>query len=609
MCGIAGMMDLKGRPVDGAEPLMAMCDQMYHRGPDDRGVRLFGSIGIGMRRLRIIDLQTGDQPISNEDQTIWVVHNGEIYNYVELRAELLKQGHRFRTQSDSEVLVHLYEEYGVEMLTKLNGMFGFALWDDRRRELLIARDRLGKKPMHYAQINGRLLFASEIKAILAYPGFPRRVNFEALNQLLTYNYIPAPLTAFRDIHELLPGHYLQVRGGEVSIHRYWMPVLAPEERSESDWMEEIVSTLREATRIRMRSDVPLGAFLSGGIDSSSVVALMSRLVEQPVKTFSIGFTDPRYDESGYARQVAGLFDTEHHELVVDPQRFLELLEAVIWHLDEPFGDVSFIPTMVLSQLARETVTVVLTGDGGDELFAGYEKYPQFLTRLPEKNTPATLARDYVDFTAVFNLRLKARLLRGGLADAVESIDSTHAFAHLFHQSGSSDPLDMILYADLCSLLNNNNLVKPDRMAMAVALEARAPYMDPNMIDLALRLPSTLKLREGETKYILKKALGTVLPREILYRKKQMFTVPIGEWFRDRLKDYAQRILLDARTRQRGYFDPAVVEELVNAHQAGTANYTRQLRLLLMIELWHRMFIDPAGLSAPAGVLLPERTVL
>ncbi|MCL5961870.1 MAG: asparagine synthase (glutamine-hydrolyzing) [Chloroflexi bacterium] len=586
--------------MDDPNVLVQMCDQMTHRGPDDRGVLVQGFLGLAMRRLRIIDLKTGDQPIPNEDESIWVVHNGEIYNYLELRSDLMSRGHRFRTNSDSEVLVHLYEEYGTEMFAKLNGMFGFALWDGTKRELVVARDRLGKKPLHYAVLDGRLIFASEIKALLAYPGFPRRVNLEALNQLLTYNYIPAPLTVFQDVSELLPGHFLIARGGTVKTQAYWTPRLAPEERSEREWVDDILETLREATRVRLRSDVPLGAFLSGGVDSSSVVATMSALSDQPVSTFSIGFTDPRFDELPYARQVAGLFATDHHDLVVDPDMFIGMLERVIWHLDEPFGDASFLPTLVLSQLAKETVTVVLTGDGGDELFAGYERVRDFIALHPQAASPVAVAQQYADFTAVFNQTLKNRLLSGGLADAVHTTDSSHVFAQLFNQAGSKNPLDMILYGDIRSLLNNNNLVKPDRMAMAVALEARSPYLDPRMVDLSLRMPSNLKLRGQETKYILKKALeveGT-LPHEILYRKKQMFTVPIGEWFRDKLRQYSREILLDSRTAQRGYFNTATVSEMLDQHQAGAVNYTRQLRLLLTVELWHRLFIDRTDLVPP-----------
>jgi asparagine synthase (glutamine-hydrolysing) len=638
MCGIAGAVSAATQPID-PEVVRRMCEAIRHRGPDDEGYYFSGvsetgfesqfhgaaSVGLGMRRLAIIDLNTGHQPIHNEDQSVWVVLNGEIYNYRELRKELEARGHRFSTESDTEVIVHAYEEYGTDVPKRLRGMFAFALWDARRQRLLLARDRVGKKPLLYSINAGRLAFASEFQALLAHPDVGREVNPEAIADYLSFLCVPAPQTAFRAIQKLEPAHTLVWQNGEVKIERYWsLDFKSKIEISEVEAGERVIELLREAVGVRLMSDVPLGAFLSGGVDSSAVVALMSELSPTRVKTFSIGFDEKDFSEIHHARRVAEAFDTEHHEFVVRPQA-IEVLPTLVRHYGEPYADSSAIPTYYLAKMTRQHVTVALNGDGGDEAFAGYERYaamrlangyqrlPRFIRKqvveralgaIPVAgasrsrvararrfasvmNRPA--GERYLRWTSAFNDELKLELCtRDFLARTSAALRHV---APWFAGNGEIDIVDRALAADTFNYLPNDLLVKVDIASMAASLEARSPFLDHHVLEFAASLPASLKLRRLTTKALLKRALRNLVPAENLTRAKMGFGVPIGHWFRNALKGYLTDTILSERARRRGYFNAAVIQHLVNEHTSGKRDYAHQLWTLLMLELWHREFID------------------
>jgi asparagine synthase (glutamine-hydrolysing) len=600
------------------DEVVAMCSVMVHRGPDHGGYRAFGSAALGMRRLSIIDLKTGDQPICNEDRSVWVVMNGEIYNFRDLRRDLEKKGHVFRTAADTETLVHLYEEYGADLVTHLRGMFAFALWDDRQHMLVLARDRLGIKPLYFAEAGGRLLFASELKAILQMPDVKRTLNWTSVDHLFTFLCTPLAESIVEGIHKLEPGTLLILdAAGRYRLRRYWEPQFLPDyTHDEAYYAQRLAEMLDESVMLHQVSDVPLGAFLSGGIDSSAVVASLSRLGTQPVKTFSIGFREPAYDETPYARRIANHFGTEHHELILEPG-IEPYLDDLIWCLDEPFGDSSCIPTYIVSKLAARHVKVVLSGDGGDELFAGYDRYrveqreqrytnfPMLLRRLaaqagsfmPEgfkgRNFLQHMALDgaerYLDASVLFSYDRKHRLFQ---PDVMQRIEQAGAWrnAKEFLSTREGHWLSVLQEWDLRHYLPLDILTKVDRMSMAHSLETRVPLLDHKLVEFALTIPTEYSLTETESKRVLKRAMRSILPDETIERRKQGFAVPLGQWFRQGLSGFVQELLLSDCARQRGIFERRYIERLLRMHMAGR-NLDLQIWTLVSFELWCRMFLD------------------
>jgi len=625
MCGIAGFIAKENEsPTDDTRHLLEqMCSVIRHRGPDDQGTMLKGRVALGMRRLSIIDLAGGHQPISNEDGTVTVVFNGEIYNYRELQRELEARGHRFQTHSDTEAIVHAYEEYGAACVDHFRGMFALALWDESARKLFVARDRVGKKPLYHTLTpQGTFVFGSELKSLLQHPEVRRETNTEAIDAYLTFGYVPDPMSIFRDVHKLPPGHYLTFHGGRVEVKQYWDFQFAPDEsRSEEDYLEELRALLDEAVRVRLVSDVPLGAFLSGGIDSSTIVGLMSRHVDQPVKTFSIGFHEDSFSELKYARLTAQKFGTDHHEFIVTPD-ICDIVDELVWHFDEPFGDASAIPTYMVSKLAREHVTVALSGDGGDELFAGYTRYvtdrriagvagrlPGVLRRgvmqpLSERLPHAAWGRNYLNNIAldpldryIDSISTFTQLNKRSLYTDDFRVQLRHSRepSALFREYGASvrtpEALDTLLYIDSKTYLPGDILTKVDRMSMAVSLETRTPLLDHKLIELVMRIPASFKMRGLETKYIFKRAVRGIVPDEILDRPKQGFGLPLQQWINEQLRERIHETLTEPRTLQRGYVEPRYVKLLLDEHERGRRDHSTALWTLLMLELWHRRFID------------------
>jgi asparagine synthase (glutamine-hydrolysing) len=627
MCGICGKFRFDGAEVD-RDLIVRMCRTIVHRGPDAEGVYTAPYVGLGQRRLSIIDLR--DQavaPLSNEDGSVWVTYNGEIYNFRELRAGLETRGHRFRTAGDTEVIAHLYEEYGVECLSHLRGMFAFALWDARARRLFAARDRFGKKPLYYARLPGALVFGSEIKAITADPAVSVAPNYRALDAYLTYQYVPSPLTGFESIAKLPAGHYLTCGAdGQVRVERYWRPA-APErfDGTPEDAEAELRHRLREAVRMRLVSDVPLGAFLSGGVDSSTVVALMAEVSDRPVKTFSIGFEPRTHDELSYARQVAERYGTDHHEFVVEP-RAAEVVPLLVHHYNEPFADSSALPTYYLARLTRQHVTVALSGDGGDESFAGYDNYRHVqawaradaLPRAVRGAVAAPLASaldrlPYHDGVARASraLRMLAasppgrhRLRMTILKDAEKRMVYTPEFRGLLAGdpppgvaleaepwSDGMDAVDWMMSHDRRMYLPDCLMTKVDVASMAVSLEVRCPLLDHPLVEFAARIPSAWKQARSGGKAIFKRAVAGLLPAAVLARPKMGFGVPIAQWFRTDLAGLLRETLLDDRARRRNLFEPAFVRRMVEDHVAARRDWSTRLWALLCLELWFREFID------------------
>ena len=626
MCGIAGRVNFRtGRPADD-RLVQEMCDLIAHRGPDGAGTHRRGHVALGHRRLAIIDTSdAGLQPMSDAAGTVWLTFNGEIYNFQELRRSLEARGHRFRSRTDTEVILAAYAEYGVECLSRLEGMFALALWDEARQRLLLARDRAGKKPLYYWLNGDGLAFASEPKAFLADPDFVPAADPAALSAYLTYQYVPTPQSAFAGVSKLPPAHYLLLEGSQLGVHRYWkLSYKSKRQMKDDEAADELLDHLREAVRSRLVSDVPLGAFLSGGIDSAAIVALMSELGAAPVKTFSIGFEEKAFDELPYARLVAERYATDHHEFVVRPDA-VALLPRLVWHYNEPYADSSAIPTFVLSEITRRYVTVALNGDAGDENFAGYERYranvlasrydrlPHPLKRsvagvaglLPASGRAGTVGsklrrfatalaepreRRYIRWVSHFGRDLKAQLctedfLRAAAFDAEALLMATYA------SSDAPDFVDATLDVDVNHYLPDDLLVKVDIATMAHGLEGRSPFLDRRVMEFAASLPSHLKLRNGNKKFILKKAVAGLVPREILERPKMGFGVPLESWFRRELKDLAFDVLLSTRAAGRGYFRQPVVRRMLERHVSGIESAHYQLWNLLMLELWHRAFID------------------
>jgi asparagine synthase (glutamine-hydrolysing) len=588
MCGIFGYWD-RGRRALADEALAAMARSLVHRGPDDEGIhhdRQRG-VAVGNRRLSIIDLAGGHQPFVSDDGRIAVVQNGEIFNYVELADELRAQGVRLDTRSDTEVLLRLYEREGPAFVQRLNGMFAIAIDDAREDALYLVRDRIGVKPLYVAQQGERHVFGSELKALLqALPAKPE-IDREAIHHYLSFNYIPAPWTVWQGIRHVMPGCWMKFTRRGVEQGRWWN--LAAQREVEQDfdaWSQEFLSILDDATRIRLRADVPWGAFLSGGVDSSTIVALMARHVQQPVRTFCIGFADPRFDESAYAAQAAQRFGCEHTSEIAE-LNMLDRWPQVLHHLDQPHGDASFMPTLRVSELAAKHVKVVLTGDGGDELFAGYDKYAEFFAR-PDALTQDedSFRRSYFDAISLFTPAAKQALYRPAIASRLQGLDSLEVAAKpWFDEAAHFDRINQALYLDMQLLLSGNNLVKPDRMGMAVSIEARTPFLDWRMMEFAFRAPGRTKLSaQGDKKHWYKRAVAPLIGEDLAYRRKQMFTVPVGEWFRKESHEWLRRLLADSDLLQE-LFAPPEVTRMLDQHRDGSANFTRELRALAAIALW------------------------
>ncbi|MHC4959402.1 MAG: asparagine synthase (glutamine-hydrolyzing) [Planctomycetota bacterium] len=641
MCGIAGFFHRGGRAVD-PETLLRMTRVLTHRGPDEEGYFLnrhgtttidgapvrgldkegAGDVGLGHRRLSIIDLKSGQQPLSNEDDSVWITFNGEIYNFPELKAELEAKGHRFRTNSDTETIVHAWEEWGEETASRLRGMFAFAIWDENQQRLYLARDRLGKKPLYYAEHDNRFFFGSELKTVLEVPGFPRDIDIEALSDYLSTLYVPAPKSIFKAARKLPQAHYAVVTRDKTIIRPYWDLKFNPVQEGDAEsFGPAIVESLREAVKMRMMSEVPLGAFLSGGVDSSAVVALMAGASDTPVKTSSISFSVAEYDESSYARQIAELFSTEHHEYHVTPEA-IPIIEKLAWHYDEPFADSSAVPTYYVSKTARETVTVALSGDGGDENFAGYRRYWfDHRENMARRLVPAALRSSvfgtlsrisprgkkffgklsldpvdaYADHMCSFNDTDKLALLQPDVVEALGGYKTVDMFRDIYNRADAPDHLSRILYLDIKTYLTEDILTKVDRASMAVSLEVRCPVLDHVFMENAAQIPSGLKFKGGEKKYVFKKALEKLLPHDILYRPKMGFGVPLPEWLRGDLKSYARDLVLDGEATKL-FLQRPFVERVWNEHQSKVDDRSGEIWRLMMLNLWYRRFAM-TGVSA------------
>ncbi|MCS6874411.1 MAG: asparagine synthase (glutamine-hydrolyzing) [Acidobacteriota bacterium] len=627
MCGIAGYVNADGKAAD-LGILQRMNNTIVHRGPDDEGFFVKENVGLAMRRLSIIDLAGGKQPIHSYDKKKWIVFNGEIYNYRDLRKHLLDKGFELYTNSDTEVIVNLYQLYGVDCLQRLRGMFAFAIWDDEQKSLFLARDRVGKKPLLYSyQDNGNLIFGSEFRAILSHPEASREVDYEAIDAYMSYLCVPAPQTAFKQIRKLEPGHWLIWKDGKIKTERYWKPDFSKKIRiSEEEAIEETIRLLREATRLRLISEVPLGAFLSGGVDSSTVVALMAQESDTPVKTFSIGFEEQDFSELKYARIVANHVGSVHHEFIVKPDA-LEILPKLVDHYGEPYADSSAVPTYYVSRETRKHVTVALNGDGGDESFVGYERYiamkiaeiyncvPKFLRKsfieklvnlIPTSETRRSRLRDlkrflkaadlpteerYFRWVSVFDSEKKAEIYTNEFAQIVANHKACDLVKRWFSCSDGLGVIDKCLLTDQMTYLPNDLLVKVDIASMAVSLEARSPFLDHKVIEFAASLPEDIKTNGFQTKSFLKKIAARLVPRQAVYRRKMGFGVPIGKWFRNEMKGFIREILLSEKALKRGIFKPEAVTQLLTEHTEGKRDHAFQLWTLLMLELWFQRFID------------------
>ncbi|GAC1380558.1 MAG: asparagine synthase (glutamine-hydrolyzing) [Ktedonobacteraceae bacterium] len=628
MCGICGVYNARsGEPVS-QELIEQMNCLICHRGPDDSGTYLDGAVGLGSTRLSIIDLSGGHQPMSNESEDIWVVFNGEIWNYKALRKDLIEKGHHFRTHSDTETIIHAYEEYGVDCIAHLHGMFGLAIWDHPRRRLLLARDRIGKKPLYYTRVDGNLIFASEIKSLLCHPQVKRQADVQALADFLSVRYVPGPATLFANIYKILPGHWLLCENDTLREQCYWDYTFGKtEQRPLEEYIQGIRQHITRAVEERMMADVPLGAMLSGGVDSSIIAGTMSQLTKQPIKTFSVGFDEPGYSELPYARLVADHFGTEHHELVVKCSDLTEYWPLLTWHRDEPVSEPSDLGVYLISKLARQHVKVVLSGEGGDELFAGYPKYViDWLARYyhllpaPIRNQMITPLLDYLPYSmrkvkmagnvlsqpaphrwmswfGVFNEQLKDKVLSESTKASIDN-DSSRVFRNWLTNNPQRDNLSSMLYLDTKIWLPDNLLMKGDKMTMAASLEARIPLLDYQLIEYAASIPSHIKIKPFQAKYLLKRAYADFLPEPILTRKKMGFNVPVSNWFREGQRHLIPRLLLSESARNRGFLNDACVASLLRDHMEGKTNYAGPLFILASLELWFRIFIDNTRLESP-----------
>lgn len=630
MCGISGIYNFKNKDkrID-QETILKMCSTIRHRGPDDQGIFLDTNIGLGMRRLSIIDVAGGHQPIANEDKTIWIVLNGEIYNYYELREHLIRKGHIFSTKSDTEVIIHEYEESGKACVEKLRGMFAFAIWDSKREKLLIARDRVGIKPLFYAQTNGSILFASEIKAILEYPGIKREIDWRAFDAFFTLAYIPAPLTIFKDIYKLLPGNIIVCEKGQIRIEKYWDIHYQPDyKKSEAYFIDGFMGLLEESVKIHLMSEVPLGAFLSGGIDSSTVVSLMARNNSSQVNTFSIGFggnVGGYNDERPYARLIAQRYHTNQKEFEVKPD-FITLLDELVGVFDEPFADDAMIPSYYVCKLAKEYVTVALSGLGGDELFGGYERYlgfslsnkyerlPRFvrnriiapiINQLPENKSgnssinhikrfirASNLPSDqrYFSYISILNEKRRKDLYLQAVQDEIDFSWVNNQLTSYYNSENASYPLDRIFYQDIKTYLPEDILAVTDRMSMRHSLEVRVPFLDHKLMEFCATIPAEMKLRHLRKKFLLKKGVAHLLPPEIINHKKQGFVGPMSIWLQNDLKEYALEILSESTLRRHGLFNPKTVSNILEEHFTRKETHSTLIWALMVFETWHRMYM-------------------
>ncbi len=625
MCGICGKIYFDESKRVSPESLRVMNNSLHHRGPDEDGYYIKDNVGFAHKRLSIIDLKTGRQPILNEDGTCVIIYNGEIYNFTELRQTLIKKGHRFKTNTDTEVILHLYEDEGARCVEKLGGMFAFAIWDEEKKQCFIARDRIGKKPLYYALLPDCFIFASELKALLAEPALSREIDFEALNYYLTFQYVPAPHTIFKSVRKLEPAHTLIFRKNEVSTHRYWDLHYVPKMNiTEEDALRKTDAMIDEAVRMRLISDVPLGCFLSGGVDSSAIVAYMRRHITGELKTFSIGFEDEAHNELPYARKVAELFATKHEDFIVRPNA-IEVLPKLVWHFDEPYADSSALPTYYVSEMTRQYVTVALNGDGGDESFIGYERYvglPQlrkymsipaplrriaqhpisaifkllsdnaFFEKLYYANTFSLYdkGRLYLQMMTIFRDYQKERMFSPRLK-YLAKIDAYQYPLKYYYDGLAEAEVERRVRSDIKTYLHGALLPKVDRTTMANSLEGRAPFLDYRLMEYAARLPTALKFGSGTLKYHLKKVLKDILPHDILWRKKQGFGVPVGEWFKKDLYDFTRGIILSEKAAKRDFFDMKYIEKILEDHRTGRQNHHHRIWALLCLELWCMTFLD------------------
>ncbi len=616
MCGICGFLYFDDRPVD---PQLAqlMSDEQKHRGPDESGVHTGKGIALAHRRLSIIDLSSGQQPLCNEDGTVWISFNGEIYNFEELNRGLTS--HTFRTRSDTETIVHLYEQHPDTFVSMLRGMFAFALWDEPKRTLILARDRVGKKPLYYYLKDQKLVFASELKSILRHGGLDLSIDEQAVSDYVSLGYIPAPKSVYKHIRKIMPGHFLKVTGQSVREISYWdFKFQAEPSLTESQWISQFVEQFEEAIRVRLMSEVPLGAFLSGGLDSSAVVAMMSRILSQPVRTATIGFDEDAFDESGYAQQVADFLKTDHYKRNVTAET-IPTIEKLAWHYDEPFSDSSALPTYYVSKAARDRVTVALSGDGGDENFAGYRRYafdavensirnylpasfrrifftplariypkmdwaPRFLrARSTFQSLSYDSVQGYFETMSMFRRDDKPRVLSADVKAALKGYSTLDLFRDYCARAGTDDPVSRIQYLDIKTYLTDDILTKVDRASMAVSLEVRCPLLDHKVMELLARMPSSLKLRGNTGKYLFKKAMEPYLPSETIYRTKMGFGIPLAEWFRNGIREYARAFIVE---REDPFLSTAFVRQIWDQHQAGYRDRSTQLWNVLMFRLWH-----------------------
>ena len=627
MCGIAGIANANSRGAS-REILERMNRAIVHRGPDEDGFYVNENIGLAMRRLSIIDLAGGQQPIYNADKTALIVFNGEIYNFQELRADLEKHGNEFYTNSDTEVILHLYDKHGADCLQFLRGMFALAIWDKRDKSLFVARDRVGKKPLLYShQQNGDLIFGSEFQALLQHPSISRDVDYEAIDSYMSYLCVPAPQTAFKQIRKLEPAHWLRWKDGKIKTQRYWSPNFSKKIKiSQTEAEEETLRILRESVKLRLISEVPLGAFLSGGVDSSAVVALMAQESSSPVKTFSIGFEEQDFSELKYAKQVAEHIGAEYHEFIVKPDA-LEVLPILVEHYGEPYADSSAIPTYYVSKETRKFVTVALNGDGGDESFAGYERHaamrlaekyhrlPAFVRKslietavnlIPTSEIKKSRVRDakrflqaaslpkterYFRWMSTFNREAKKKLYTPEFTETVAAQNPSVFLDEWFAKANGAGILDTTLLTDQMTYLPNDLLVKVDIASMANSLEARSPFLDHKVIEFAASLPENIKMKRFETKSLLKKVAAKLVPPEVIYRRKMGFGVPIGNWFRGEMKDFVREVLLSEKSLKRGIAKREIVTRYVDEHTDGMRDHAFQIWTLLMLELWFQRFID------------------
>ena len=627
MCGICGRINFESAKSIDEALLKSMMSSMHHRGPDDEGIYLAGNVGLGHRRLSIIDLNRGKQPISNEDDTVWIVFNGEIYNYLELRKELLGKGHRFRTDTDTEVIIHAYEEYGEDFLSRLRGMFAFAIWDEKKRQLLLARDRVGIKPLYYYQADKTLIFASEMKAILQDPAVPREINYPIIDRFLTYYYVPGAETMIKGLLKLDPGHYLIYRNGRIETKQYWdldFPA-DPTPIAFNEAKEKLLELLKETVRLHMISDVPVGLLLSGGVDSSALLSLAIHETNKNISTFTIGFDGEGFaDERPYARMAAERYGTKHYEMTFNAENFLKFLPEYVSYMEEPVCEPPAVALYYISRLAKDYVKVLISGEGGDEAFAGYPNHRNMLILEQVKKIAGPFngllsgmiqkvagltGMDRVDrYAQLMNKRQEDYYLSRTAtpltlfnrnyaaiysAEFMAYVDKTHSArptSELFEKTKASDPLSKMLYVDTKTWLPDDLLVKADKITMANSVELRVPLLDHVILEYAASLPPTMKVHGTETKYLLKKTFENIVPQEILVRKKTGFPVPYERWLKEDHMNYVKNILLDRMTIQRGYFRKKGIENIINNNN-NSSDYSKEIFSLIVLELWHKAFID------------------